>query len=349
MLAIVCLLFCVSTQVPFQKLDASVVYQQARPALALVKTTDASGQTRLGSGVVLSADGLIATNYHVIEGALAGQVKLSNGDEYDEVSIVDSDAHKDIALLKVRAANLAYLDLANSEDVEVGQRVYALGAPDGSLSEGFVKGVRQGSEIAPGFQGFRIIQFSLIVAPSSSRNSGGPLLDEDAKVVGFVFANIPAAQNLNLAIPSNYAAAMLINPPTGVGRTLVKMSSQIAAPPSEILASAKTLSIVVNGSPVFKVEISKKLAKWGRLTLVSSPDEADLLLNVDQTGQLNLSTGAGNQATAQLVHRETGRELWGVTKGGSWAMSGYSEAWVAHAVADEFVKFYKATVPATNR
>jgi len=301
--------------------------------------------------VVLSADGLVATNYHVIEGAQAAQVKLSNGDEYDEVSIVDSDAHKDIGLLKVRAANLTYSELANSEDLEAGQTVYALDAPpgpEGSFSQGLVNSIHQGSEIDPRFQGFRIIQFSLTVTQISS-NGGGPLLDENAKVVGFVLATIPAGQKLNLAIPSNYVAAMLINPPAGTGRTLAKMSTQTAATPSEILASAKTLCIVVSGSSVFKVEISKKLTKWGRLALVSSSDEADLILNVDQTGQLNISTGAGNQATALLVQRETGRELWGVTKGGGWAMSGYSEAWVAHAIADQFVKFYKATVPGSSK
>jgi S1-C subfamily serine protease len=220
MLAILCLVFCGSTQVSPQKPDASAVYQQAKPALALVTTTDASGRTRLGSGVVLSADGLVATNYHVIEGAQAAQVRLSNSDEYDEVSIVDSDAHKDIALLKVRAANLAYLELANSEELEAGQTVYALGAPpglEGSFSQGFVNSIHQGSEIDPRFQGFRIIQFSLTEAQISPSNGGGPLLDENAKVVGFVFATILAGQKLNLAIPSNYVAAMLINPPAGTG------------------------------------------------------------------------------------------------------------------------------------
>ncbi len=127
-----------------------------------------------------------------------------------------------------------------------------------------------------------------------------------------------------------------------------KSSNPTSASPSptapQLLLSAKTLCVSVpSGNAVLKTEISNKLLRWGKLTLVADPEKADLVLNVEQTGQLNLKTGEGNQAAALLTHRESGQELWGVTKGGSWAMSGYSYAWVGRAVASDFIKFYNAT------
>jgi hypothetical protein len=81
----------------------------------------------------------------------------------------------------------------------------------------------------------------------------------------------------------------------------------------------------------------------GQADSCHGPERADLILKVEQTGQLNLKTGERNQAAALLIHRESGQELWGVTKGGSWAMSGYSYAWVGHAIASDFIEFYDST------
>jgi len=111
--------------------------------------------------------------------------------------------------------------------------------------------------------------------------------------------------------------------------------------PKEMVASAKTLCILVSsGNVILKTELSGKLLQWGKRKLVSSPDEADLILKVVQTGELNLTTGAGNQATVLLTDRSSGTELWSKTKGGGWAMSGFNNAWVARALAKEFIKFF---------
>jgi hypothetical protein len=329
-----------------RKLDATAVYQLAKPALVLITAKTTTGETKQGSGVILSADGLIATNHHVMSGAVSAQVKLANGDLYEDVTLVDTDERKDLALLKIRAANLPTVQLADSESLQVGQTIFVLGAPfglEGSLSQGLVSSIRPGAEIQSKLRGFRVIQFT---APISPGNSGGPLLDEWGKVVGLAFANLPEGQNLNLAIPSNYLSA-LVNAPSGASHPLTKMSAP-STPAAEItpaaaLSSAKTICIwVVSGSPVFKTEVTNKLNKWGKLKIVSSPDDADLILRIAQTGRFNMNTGAGNQATALLMQRESGQELWGTTKGGTWSMRGWSEAWVARAIADEFIKFYKS-------
>ena len=154
-----------------------------------------------------------------------------------------------------------------------------------------------------------------------------------------------------------YLALLLVMVPAAAQQpdeATAKESSQASASSTptvpQLLLSAKTLCVLVpSGNAVLKTEISNKLIKWGKLTLITDPDQADLVLKVEQTGQLNLKTGEGNQAAALLTHRESGQELWGVTKGGSWAMSGYSYAWVGRAVASDFIKFYDSTAKTAKK
>jgi len=127
-----------------------------------------------------------------------------------------------------------------------------------------------------------------------------------------------------------------------------RTSSRAPTSPSQsapkLLLSAKTLCVLVpSGNAVLKTEISNKLTTWGKLTIVTAPEQADLILKVEQTGQLNTKTGEGNQAAALLIHQDSGQELWGTTKGGSWAMTGFSYAWVGRAIASDFIKFYDST------
>ena len=350
MLAYTSLLFLAAfLQLAPTKLDAPTIYERSKPALVHIKVGTGSEVVRQGSGVILRSDGLIATNFHVIEGARQASVRLANGDEYTEVAVAAVDEFKDIALLKIKAVNLPTLELADSDVVKVGQTAYALGDPlglEGSLSQGMVSAFRPGGEIHKSLEGFRVIQFT---APVSPGNSGGPLLNEEGKVIGLVFAFKPGGQNLNLAVPANYLSAIVLNW-KGQENRLEAMPRRVKkdAPtrtPAEILASAKTIYIrLTAGNPVLKSELSESLMKWGKLTLVSSPDDADLVLEVVQTGQLNTWTGEGNQAAAILTESETGVQLWSKTKGGSWAMSGWSNAWVARALAKEFIKFFDSTV-----
>src|SRR5947207_696529 len=72
------------------KTEASAVYEHAVPSVVLITCADAAGNLSLGSGVILRADGVIATNYHVIDGATEARVKLRNGDIYDAVTLLDS-------------------------------------------------------------------------------------------------------------------------------------------------------------------------------------------------------------------------------------------------------------------
>jgi hypothetical protein len=236
------------------------------------------------------------------------------------------------------------INLGNSDTVEVGEQVIAVGSPLGleaTVSPGFISAVRE-------LNGLKLLQTT---APISEGNSGGALINLNGEVVGVpsytltrVRQDMTVSQNLNFALPSNYVRELL-GAQTGEVHSLstapVRSKSNVPERSSkEILTSAKTLCISVSGSAVLKSELSGKLVEWGKLRIVSSPEDADLLLQITQTGQLNLGTGAGNQATALLTDRSSGTELWSKTKGGSWAMSGYSSAWVARALAKEFIKFF---------
>ncbi len=92
--------------------------------------------------------------------------------------------------------------------------------------------------------------------------------------------------------------------------------------------------------------MSKKLIQWGRLRLVSSPEDADLVLEVVQTGTL---AGGGNQAAASLKDTQSGQEFWTSTRGGGWATSGWSNAWVGRAIAKDFIKFFDSATEQSRK
>lgn len=159
--------------------------------------------SRQGSGFIVSPDGQIFTNYHVVEGARSMQVKLASGDVYERVRILAVDERRDIAVLEIAGFDLPTLPLGNSESVRIGTEIIAIGSPLGlenTVSTGIVSGRRTESE------GFRLLQ---ITAPASRGSSGGPVLSGGGQVVGIAVSQIQDGQNLNFAVPINYARGLL--------------------------------------------------------------------------------------------------------------------------------------------
>ena len=211
------------------RLEASTIFEKANPSVVLIHTVDSKNQAFSGSGVVLRSDGVIATNFHVIEGAVSAQVRLSNGDIYDDVSILDTDARKDIAILKIKAFNLSALAIADSDSLKIGAKVYTIGSPGGltnSFSDGIVSSIRSATELSSDLVGFRVIQFT---APISHGSSGGALLDDTGRLLGLVFAFRTDGQNLNVAIPVNYVVPLVANA-KGEGQLLKPISVVISEP-----------------------------------------------------------------------------------------------------------------------
>ncbi|MFT7388647.1 MAG: serine protease Do [Candidatus Endobugula sp.] len=161
----------------------------------------------MGSGFFISEDGYILTNNHVVDGATDIIVRLIDRREFD-ATIVGVDPQTDLALLKIDADNLPYLELANSEKLLVGEWVLAIGSPFGldySVSAGIVSAI--GRSIPSGQQQSYVpfIQTDVAINPG---NSGGPLFNLDGQVVGInsqIYTNSGGSIGLSFAIPANLA------------------------------------------------------------------------------------------------------------------------------------------------
>lgn len=157
-------------------------------------------QRGVGSGFVMSGDGYIITNNHVVEDADQIKVKFANGKEYDG-KVVGRDPKTDIAVVKItKAADLQPLTLANSDDLKVGAWVVAVGSPFGleqTVTAGIVSA--KGRVIGSGpYDNF--IQTDASINPG---NSGGPLINMKGEVVGVNTAIIAGGQGIGFAIPIN--------------------------------------------------------------------------------------------------------------------------------------------------
>jgi hypothetical protein len=177
--------------------------QIASPAIVMITTVSNSGGA-LGSGFLISSDGTIVTNYHVIKGAEGLGVKFAQEKELiTNVSVLKIDAVRDIALIKINTpVNATPLSLGDSDQVVIGERVVAIGNPQGlqnTVSDGLVSAVRDTS-------GLKQIQISV---PISHGSSGGALINMRGQVIGITSSGIDQAQNLNFAIPINYVKEYL--------------------------------------------------------------------------------------------------------------------------------------------
>lgn len=156
-----------------------------------------------GSGVVLSEDGYIATNNHVIEGAGKITVRLHSGEEY-EADLIGTDEKTDIALLKVEASGLSAAVLGDSDKLTVGEDAIAVGNPLGSLGGTVTNGIISAldREITLGGETMNLLQTNAAINPG---NSGGGLFNGNGELIGLVVAKSSGenVEGLGFAIPVN--------------------------------------------------------------------------------------------------------------------------------------------------
>jgi len=158
-----------------------------------------------GSGFVATNDGLVVTNYHVVKGCASLTVLLEGNKTLDVAGIAAVDPDGDLALVKTGGALPAPLQVAAGGLPEVGSRTYAIGNPLGltnTLSEGLVSGLRKESD------SLTFIQTSAPISPGSS---GGPLVDEEGRVLGVTTLCFVAGQNLNFAVQAARIRSLLGN------------------------------------------------------------------------------------------------------------------------------------------
>jgi S1-C subfamily serine protease len=168
----------------------------------------------VGSGIVVSADGLILTNYHVVEGARVLTVNTSDDQTLDATVVTTDEAH-DLAVIRATGGTLTPAALGDSGAIEVGQTVLAIGSPLGEFTEtvtrGIVSALDRSITVGDQLTGqpkplSGLIQTDAAINPG---NSGGPLIDERGRVIGINTAVSRAAEGIGFAIPINAARQLV--------------------------------------------------------------------------------------------------------------------------------------------
>lgn len=162
-----------------------------------------------GTGFLITANGMIVTNKHVVADETASYTVLTNDNQEYEASVLARDPNNDIAIIKISGENFPILELGDSESLKIGQSVIAIGNSLGefsnTVSRGIVSGLKRNITASGSLMGEQeklndIIQTDAAINPG---NSGGPLLDITGNVIGINVAMAQGAQNIGFAIPSN--------------------------------------------------------------------------------------------------------------------------------------------------
>jgi S1-C subfamily serine protease len=185
--------------------SGSEVAKYLQNKLVSIKTFDINGfQISTGSGFFVNSNGLIVTNYHVVEFANRIEITQASGTK-NEARLLIHDSNRDLAILSSTIRGAEYVELGNSYLVETGDKIYTYGNPLGisnTISDGVV------SKNISIINGKEFIQISAPISPGSS---GGMLIDERGFVIGITTASLIYGQNLNLAIPINRAINLINN------------------------------------------------------------------------------------------------------------------------------------------
>ena len=184
--------------------DVSDVVQKVRPSVVgvITESFQTYSTSSTGSGIILSEDGYIVTNNHVVEGGDSIAVTLDDGETY-AAELIGTDVKSDIAVLKIDAQNLPAAEFGDSSQVEVGEAAIAIGNPlglNGTVTAGIISAVDR--EIQVGSSNMVLLQTDASINPG---NSGGALLNEYGQVIGVNSAKISSedSEGLGFAIPSD--------------------------------------------------------------------------------------------------------------------------------------------------
>ena len=273
-----------------------------------------------GSGFILTTDGYIVTNYHVVEDAQTVKVTLYNGDEYD-AQYVGGDEDYDIAVIKIEASGLQAVTLGDSSQLVVGESVYAIGNPLGeltyTLTDGIVSALDRLITTSSSDANGRAVSTTLNVLQTNCAinpgNSGGPLFDSYGNVVGIVSAKYTqsgsgvSAEGLGFALPINDVKDILSDlmehgyvtgkPYMGVQVTNVSDEAQRYG----VVAGA-AVQYVAEGSCAEKAGL-----KVG--DIITAIDDTAIDSSSALTAALSSNYKAGDKATLTIVREQKEQKL----------------------------------------
>jgi len=184
---------------PPRHLDIPAISREANGSIVSIVMSDKDGHPiAQGSGFVISKDGQVVTNYHVIKNGRSAVIKFPDGTFSAADGVLESDKDRDVAIIQAHGNGFRALTLGDSDQLKVGEEVVAIGNPlslESTVSNGIVSAIRTVED-----EGRKLVQ---ITAPISPGSSGGPLFNMAGKVVGITTSHMKGGENLNFAIPIN--------------------------------------------------------------------------------------------------------------------------------------------------
>jgi serine protease Do len=177
------------------------IAEHSTPAIVSIRT-----EHSLGTGFVVSNDGLVASNLHVVAGNSKIMVTLADHREFEVTEVFNGDRERDLVILRIEAHKLPAVALGNSDVIRPGDSVVAIGHPLGledTVSNGLVSGIRKVDEH------LTVLQISAPIAPGSS---GGPIFNDRGEVIGVATAILLGGQNINFGVPISYVKDLLKRP-----------------------------------------------------------------------------------------------------------------------------------------
>ena len=274
----------------------SEISREQSKAVVIIEALDERGSvTGQGSGFIVTSQGAVVTNLHVVQGASSLRVKLPGGDTYKTSDLVDVDDAKDIAIVKVKGFKLPVVTLGDSDKAETGEAVVAISSPEGlvnSISTGVISGVRR-------FDTHRVFQ---ITAPISQGSSGGALFNSSGEVIGVITYLLKSGQNINFAVPINYARGMIGDKPSKTLADLRPLNkSKAGAEPRQSLAESVESGEQLDGQ--LSGAMRGKLGRTQMEPMFARPDQALKLFYrlVDGINLINATEVAQLTVTAAVI------------------------------------------------
>src|SRR5438105_12896452 len=280
------------------------VVERVGPAVASVSVAarrEEGPPAGAGSGVLFTPDGYLLTNAHVVRGAKRVGVSLTDGSTL-EASVAGADEPTDLAVIAVDGSRLPYAELGSSATLRVGQLVVAIGNPLGfssTVSAGVVSALARSMRAQDGRLIDPILQTDVALNPG---NSGGPLVDTHARVVGINTMIILGAQGLSFSVPIDTARWVIGQLMTAgrVRRGFLGLAAQVRPLPKRL---TRRLQLAVDtGVQVMQVESGKPAARGGLLPGdVIVAIDGKPVRNVDEVHRLLHAGAIGRQLPVRAV------------------------------------------------
>lgn len=251
----------------------------------------------IGSGFVISKDGLIVTNKHVVSDINAEYKVITSDDQAHEVIDIYRDPANDLAILKIDADNLTPIEIGNSDQIQVGQLAIAIGTALGefrhTVTVGVVSGIGRGITAGSPFEGSverldNVIQTDAAINPG---NSGGPLLNSAGQVIGVNTAVVSGSENIGFAIPINVIvnAVENFNKTGQFSRAFLGVRYRIISKDIALLNSVKEgayLVEVIKNSPADKAGLQRGdiITSFDGIEVSENSEDLVVLINSKKVG-----------------------------------------------------------------